>query len=240
MTTVDNPAAFAGLVGIGTAGNIGMVGDGVWADFGLIGGQPVSALSWDHTNQCLRAVGMDGTHSSWDPGSKTWDGELNGGEEYEEEERDGDGTVVVQGYDRRIRQFYQDPEGNFWTVKWDGEVERYTSDLQITFSGLLGNWTVKMVAVNPPTEIWAVGTGGNIGQLMDNNTWHDYTSLYGNWSFNAFAFDPNGVPWGIGTEGNVGQLDPATENWVDHGLVGGWTMANLYWPPKSATFPPPQ
>jgi hypothetical protein len=238
MTSVDNPAAFAGLVGIGTDGNIGMLVGDQWADLGMLGGQPVSALSWDHTNGCLWAVGMDGTYASWDPGSRTWDEQLNGGGAYLPEEKDGDGTVVTQGFDNRIRQYYQDPQGTFWRVHWNGDVDSYTPDFQITHSGLLGNWTVKMVAVNPSAEVWGVGTGGNVGQLMDDNTWHDYTSLYGNWSFNVFTFDPNGTPWGIGTEGNVGRRDPVTGNWVDDGLVGGWTMANLYWPPKSTTFPP--
>ena len=240
MTTVDNPAAFAGLVGIGTAGNVGMVVGDAWADLGLVGGQPVAGLSWDHTYGCLVAVGMDGTNASWDSGAKCWDGQLNNGSAYQEEEKNGDGSVYVQGFDDRRRQVYQDPQGIYWNVWWNGDVDKFTADGQVLHKGLLGNWTVKMVTVNQSGEVMGVGTDGNIGQLMDDNTWHDYTSLYGGWSFSAFAYDPNGLVWGIGTEGNVGRWDPQTGNWVDHGLVGGWTMANLYWPPTGTIFPPAQ
>jgi len=235
---VDNPAAFAGLVGIGTGGNIGMVVGDQWADIGLLGGQPVVSLSVDKYGQ-IWGVGTDGTSTDWASDGSGWGGELNDGSAYLAHETAGDGTVLQAGYDDRMRQIYQDPRGFGWAVYWSGEVSNGNSMGGGMPRGLLGNWTVKNIAVDRWNTVWGVGTEGNVGQLLGNNTWDDYTSIFGGWTFDVYTFGPDGTPWCVGSEGNVGQWDGANSRWIDHGLVGGWTMANLFWPTPGMTFPPP-
>jgi hypothetical protein len=239
MTSVDNPAAFAGLVGIGTGGNIGMVVGDQWTDLGLLGGQPVVSLTMD-TKGILYGVGIDGTYSSWDTDTKGWESQLNDGSAYRADVRAGDGDILTPGFDDRVRMEFADSQGYGWCVYWTGEVSGSNSDGENITRGLLGNWTLKSIAVDKWNVIWGVGTDGNIGQLLPNNTWDDYTSIFGGWTFNVYTFAPDGGTWCVGSEGNVGQWDGANERWIDHGLVGGWTMANLFWPPAGTPFPPPQ
>ena len=209
-----------GMIGIGTAGNLGMYSAdaGVWTDLGLLGGWPLRALVQDPQGNLL-GIGQDNFMDWWDFGKGGWTNDHSSGGGFFSGPSDWTGIV----------QYLWGPNGVQWVVGPQGSIAKADSTTgELVDQGAMGGWTVKMLSYDKLDTLWCVGTAGNVGQWLENGTWSDYTAEVGGWSFDYFGFDPQGYQWGIGTEGNVGHF--VGEAMVDLGLVGGWTMAWLFWP----------
>jgi hypothetical protein len=213
-------SAMAGIIGIGTAGNVGMYSadTDTWADLGLLGGWPLAALTLDPQGNLL-GIGQDGGMDWWDFGKGGWTNDHSSGGIFYSGPENWGGIV----------QYLWGPNVQ-WVVSPQGSIAKADASTNDSFvdQGAMGGWTVKMLSYDQFNILWCVGTAGNVGQWLENDTWSDYTAEVGGWSFRFFAFDPHGGQWSIGTDGNVG--DFPGEDITDLGLVGGWTMRWLFWP----------
>ncbi|MDJ0616414.1 MAG: Vps62-related protein [Calothrix sp. MO_192.B10] len=87
-------------------------------------------------------------------------------------------------------------------------------------AGVIGGWTLKMIAFDQQGLMWGVGTEGNL--LKANGTGWDNAGVIGGWTLKMIAFDQQGLMWGVGTEGNLGKANGT--GWDDLGFPGGWTL----------------
>lgn len=222
MKEALSPGPFLGMCFVGTEGNLGLSNAFISMPIeGVIGSWPVASLCVSPHGDTY-GVGLDGQFKWWNSLADEWSA---GGARPE----DGGGLVAPINWrfdDAPAVQACWSPDGTKWAVDGNGRVGRAGNDVTP-----FGGWTVRMLSFDQQGNIWGVGTDGNLGKLQNDGTFADVTVEYDSWAFNVFTFDPSGNAWCIGTDGNVGQWDGENGRMIDHGLVMGWTMRWLYWPP---------
>jgi hypothetical protein len=222
--------------GVGTSYNVGVWDPEFgWLDPGKsINSWSISQLTFDPkgTMWCVGKLGNVGVYLN-----NQWDDPINYDSRY---------TNINTAAPNPITQIYWDSQLQLWCIS-DSKVYFWSNgqwqDPMGTY-GDMNSWELLQI-LNPGAEglLWCVGQLGNVGYWNtfgdQNSEWADPASLgytdISAWSIQQLLIPPANVSssatyWAVGAAGNIGMYTRG-QQWVDHGLMGGWSLRWLTWSP---------